>query len=98
MALLNDIPVHDGKLFTWHRNQFSGTTEASTLGGQMSRRVWDDAVDVGFYVTSPRTGRKVLFTLISVNHDAGGLGGEITSWTYKSHGFNTTMTITIFNT
>lgn len=95
MALLQNIPVHSGKLFTWHRNQFSGTTEASTLGGQMSRRVWDDAADVGFFIESPRSGRKVLFTLTKEHRNS---DNEVTHWTYRSHGFDTTLTITIFNT
>lgn len=98
MPILNDVPIHAGNLFTWHRNQFSGVIEQSTLseGGKKiaSKRVWDDASDVGFYIKS-HTGRVVLFTLVRFNRND---EGEITSWTYQSHGFNTTLTITVFNT
>lgn len=98
MSLLADIPVHHGRLFTWHRRLLVGTSEMSTLtaGGKIgSRRIWDDAYDVGFYVESPATGRKVLFTLTKEHRNN---DNDITHWTYVSHNHPLTMVITVYNT
>jgi len=53
------VPVHDGKVFTWHEG--AGCADASDLGRGYSARVWNDAADVGFFVKSHRTGAQKLF-------------------------------------
>lgn len=77
---LKTLPVHDGSKFDWHAQ--TGVTEASTLGPRFSGRVWSDSSDLGFVVRSHRTGRKVLFTLESVEHDK--LSGDVLCGVYRS--------------
>ena len=77
---LKTLPVHDGSKFDWHGH--TGVTEASTLGPQFTGRVWPDSADLGFAVRSHRTGRKMLFTLESEEHDK--YTGDILCTTYRS--------------
>ena len=94
-----EIPTYLGWQFTWRKvstSRTDGSAEASDLGirpGELpGKRVWNDAVDVGFYVVSPRTGRKVLFTL--QKEDIGD-AGEVIAWAFVSE--DNSVTIKIFN-
>lgn len=92
-----DIPVYSSDEFTWKNGR--GITDASDLVGPLNRpgggysvwagaRIWNDAIDMGFYVVSTRTGVKQLFTYV---HDEDGYDGEIQVYTDGEH------TITVVN-
>jgi hypothetical protein len=91
-----EVPIHSARKFTW-TNGFRGVADMSDFGGaRISSRVYADAVDIGFICESPRTGRRMLFTLVSYvrNYD-----NELTSETYVScnnDGIPDTQ-ITLFN-
>ncbi len=78
MKTLRDVPVHDGKKFYWC--QGIGSADTSDLYPVVSRRVYADACDIGFYVRSHRTGHVVLFTHTKTTKR----GDEVISWTYQS--------------
>lgn len=95
------LPVHDGSKFTWHGE--TGCVDASDLAlactrQSMCSRVWDDACDVGFWVLSPKTGKKVLFTFEA---EAKSPDGETMSWLFRAYDPTANMvsniTITIYN-
>lgn len=90
MPKLLDVPVHAGSMFNW--NGQHGCADISDFRGPLTGRLYVDACDVGFVVTSGRTGRKVVFTLVagpSKDRDS-----EVGSYDFKStEGF----CITIFN-
>ena len=49
------------RLFQWHKESNTFTADASDLTGQFAvGRVWDDAADVGFTMTSP-SGKSIAF-------------------------------------
>jgi hypothetical protein len=75
--ILSTVPVYDGKLFSWSKS--TGTTEASTLSPNLYPwgRLERDALDVGFYVRSHKTGVTKLFVLVDCEVE----GTEVTSWT-----------------
>ncbi|MFI5260909.1 MAG: hypothetical protein ACHQU0_03890 [Candidatus Paceibacteria bacterium] len=66
--------TYAGHQFNW--NGCVGTADISDLcdGGnlELDARVYDDACDVGFYVTSQKTGRRVLFIESNVARDGEG--------------------------
>ena len=74
-----NIPVYTSDQFIW--NEGRGIAAASDLIGPLPKvgnlwvgsRLFDGAVDVGFYVVSCRTGVKMLFTHV---HDEDGYDGE----------------------
>jgi len=68
MALKKNIPVYPADLFTWKGTH--GFTEASDLKAVNFNpsQVWDDSCDVGFYLRSPNTGAKKLFTYAGHDH------------------------------
>ncbi len=79
MNTLRGVPVHDGNKFHWYDG--IGSADTSDLYPVVSRRLYADACDVGFYVKSHRTGHVVLFTYVKTNK---AYGDDITSWTYES--------------
>lgn len=92
------IPTHDGGLFFWEGND--GTVDASQLthGAVGSRplhgRIWNDSVDVGFYVHSPRTNQDVLFVL----NEEQTREGEVVGWRYISYDLPVTVHLLVVNT
>lgn len=89
-----DLPVYTSDQFTWRKGR--GFTDASDLVGPLNKvgtrwagtRVWNDSIDIGFYVISCRTGKKVLFTYV---HDEDGYDGEGQVYSDGEH------TITVIN-
>lgn len=76
------VPKRDSTLFTWEGKL--GVCEASDLGRQeIGGRVYDDACDYGFDLTSKRTGVTLLMTEAGVDKDR---EGDITGWRFKSAG------------
>jgi len=89
MNTLPNVPVHDGRKFTW--NGKVGSAEVSDFNpATLAGRLFGDACDVGFYVVSPRTGRKVLFFEVGVDRR----DGEVTSYRYES---NDGFRVIVFN-
>lgn len=88
--LLRGVPVHNGSMFNWTGKH--GCADMSDFREAITGRLYGDACDVGFQVSSGRTGRKVLFTMTdgpSEDND-----GEVTSLEFSSaEGFR----ITVFN-
>lgn len=62
------IPIYDGNKFSYDSSTKTFTSEISTLNpcGQLHKRIWHDSCDVGFFILSPKTGKKMLF--IWYNH------------------------------
>lgn len=88
---LRSVPVHDGSKFNWTGKH--GCADMSDfMPGPLTGRLYGDACDVGFYVSSGRTGRKVLFTMTEGPGEDN--DGEVTSLQFASaEGFR----ITVFN-
>lgn len=91
-----NIPVHAGASFSWEGRD--GTTDASMLtnGGRkaIAGQVWNDSVDLGFYVQSPRTGTRILFIL----NEEQTREGEVVGWRYVSHGTEEPLHLLVVNT
>ena len=92
-----DVP---SSVFSYHARDRVLVSEMSTLeaNAQFTRkiisRVYNDACDEGFWVTSSRTGRKVLFVLDNIAHDR---EGDVQVWEFapaEECGINS---ITVFN-
>lgn len=76
---LPNVPVHAGSKFLWSGRL--GAAEVSDFNAAtLAGRLYADACDVGFYVESPRTGKRVLFS----EEDVERREGEIVSWRYSS--------------
>ena len=76
----SNIPVHSGKLFTWFKN--GGSACASDLRDNVwENQAWNDSCDVGFYVESHTTGRRMLFLHTETVKDN---EGDINRWVFKS--------------
>ena len=60
--LMTNIPEVSSRLFTYCVNTKNFVAEASDLRDFRVVRLYDDAIDVGFYLVSENTGKKVLFT------------------------------------
>jgi len=92
--LRDSVREFDAGIFTWEGNH--GTADASDLDyGRfiiIATQLFDDACDVGFFLVSPRTGQKVLFTFLSEETDR---HGEVQWWTYQS--WDMKYTVQIFN-
>lgn len=74
------VPVHRGEKFAWSGDV--GTAELSSFGRDIvCDRIYEDALDTGFFVRSDRTGVERLFTLVGADK---GPDGEITCWRYDS--------------
>lgn len=76
------------KELTWwpEDNQFSGyISDLSRRHFNHSRRIWDDACDVGFELKSAKTGKSVIFALEKVDTDA---EGDIGGWWFTGHPFH----------
>jgi hypothetical protein len=73
------VPTHDGRHFVWYKN--TGSCEKSTLGRQMSNRIFSDSADVGFNIKSHLTGRTELFTLVKTQLNT---EGEVVYWAFES--------------
>ena len=81
MALLF-VPKRDSRLFTWRGNL--GVCEHSDMGRgspEIGGRVYDDACDYGFDLTSKRTGVTLLMTEESTDTDR---EGEVTGWRFHA--------------
>lgn len=67
------IPVWSSDMFNWKNGR--GVADASDFkfSGPIAGRVYDDAIDVGFYVVSARTGVRMMFTEV---FDEDGFDGE----------------------
>ncbi len=93
-----NVPHYDGADFTWTHGH--GVTEISTLCGPLrdrdarggyyaDARIWNDACDVGFTVTSHKTRQTKLFFLVQeLRH-----GDEVSGWLYVSDDGRVQITI-----
>lgn len=76
------LPVYDAAKFVWEGGV--GVTEASALelfpGAEPGDPVWDDSCDVGFWLSSRRTGARKLFLLDQVVEK----GGSTVVWIFRS--------------
>lgn len=95
------VPVHDGSKFTWYGK--AGCIDVSDLALQcgqqsMCSRIWDDACDVGFWMLSPKTGKKVLFMFEA---EAKSPDGETSAWLFRAYDptayVTSDVTVTIYN-
>lgn len=88
-STLPNVPVHKDVPICWHGR--SGCADLSDFKMPLTGRLYADAVDVGFYVESPRTGLRKLFSEAKIERD---VEGEPVSYHYESSdGF----TITVWN-
>jgi len=88
------LPVHSARKFTW--TGFVGAAEASDFNAiQTVGRVWRDACDEGFWVESPKTNERILFTLAGFEQDR---DGEVLAWKFEAFGTDRPLHIKLFNT
>ncbi len=88
--LLPNVPAHDGSKFNWTGRH--GCADMSDFRCPLAGRLYADACDVGFVVTSGRTGRKVVFTQTAGPGEDS--DGEVGSYDFTSaEGFR----VTVFN-
>lgn len=74
----------NSSLFTYRKKLF--VIEASDLYGfDINRRIYDDAVDVGFEMVSERTGAKMVFCFSKIIKD---VEGEIVAFEYVPADYN----------
>ena len=97
MALVQNVPKHSARKFSWEGTK--GVAEASDfgpLGTQIWSQVWDDSCDEGFLAVSPKTGREVLFCMKA---EIRGEEDELLGWDFESYDRKRvdTFSITIFN-
>lgn len=80
--ILHTVPNHSSNLFTWKGN--SGVADVSDLGQSGNFKVWDriydDACDIGFYIVSAKTRKRVLFYMGKIDGD----GEDIHGWNFIS--------------
>lgn len=86
------IPSYKSRQFTFERPK-DCAVEASdlgcTAGVAAGRQVWSDACDIGFTMTSDKTGTEKLFTLASERRNA---DNELEAWIFVSEdGFTATI-------
>lgn len=99
------LPELSARQFTWTGNV--GVAEASDFGtlSSIRARVWLDSCDEGFWLRSPKTGERILFTFDDVEREATLRGvienheseGEIVAWRFTSYGTSETLTIKVHN-
>jgi len=86
------LTVIDGRIFMWKGN--CGACDASDIMGVvLHQRIWDDSCDVGFFVKSHKTGRKVLFTHTKDVH----FKGELIKSVYTSYDSDREIRLYIYN-
>lgn len=93
--LIKSIPTYKASFVSWKGND--GVVEASLLGSGKSviwSQIWDDSIDVGFYLHSDRTGKDVLFTLVDEEKH----GGEVVAWVFSGYpASNKRLTVKVLN-
>lgn len=78
--ILPTVPVHSSGRFTW--NGCSGVTDISDLAHREPwKQIYDDACDIGFYIFSERTSKKILFYMGRIDRDS---DGDIQGWNFIS--------------
>jgi hypothetical protein len=83
------IPTINGNKLTWSGNV--GTIEASEAASH--ERIWNDSMDLGFWVYSPKSDTTKLFVLSYVKVDD---EGEILHWDHVSYP-DPDFTVRVFN-
>lgn len=79
MALLNHIKTYSAKQFTWQGKV--GCAEMSDLtSSTLTSPLYDDSADQGFYIDSPKSGKRVLFYYESTITS----NGDVVGWTFQS--------------
>ena len=74
-----NVIAFPSRMFDFDKRTKTFSAETSDLGNRHLQMLYDDAADVGFGMTSTRTGNQITFGLLDVKKDA---EGDITSWTY----------------
>ena len=88
MAKMRNIHEVSTEIFTYIPETRSFSIEASTVAANNffePVRIYDDSCDIGFYLVSKKTGKKILFVEVGehINND-----GELTHWEYSSYCLN----------
>jgi hypothetical protein len=76
------MPVLSSDLFSFHADDWIFTSEESTLRGNVGRwygQAFNDALDEGFGIISPKTGKVVYFCKVSTDV----VDGEEKGWYYR---------------
>ncbi len=99
------VPVHDGGKFSWFKNTNNdpnhthGSVELSTLCGPLRSQVklyaqlWDSQTGQGFFLSSPRTGQTMLFTL----YDCDLNDNEVAGWRFRGNVNGKTIRLLVIN-
>jgi hypothetical protein len=72
-----DIHKVSSDRFSWKDGH--GLADASEIGAESIGLIWNDKIDVGFYIRSEKTGKEKIFYLKSVQRDE---DGTILIWNY----------------
>lgn len=89
MKLLPNIPTFFASMFTWNGN--TGSAEMSDFGGMLDGRLYEDAVDTGFFIFSSKSVSKKLFIFQRHTYQA----DELQSSIFVS--YDNLFTIEVFN-
>lgn len=81
MSILKSAPNHSTKLFTFEKNSNSFIAEESDFGkSKYFGKIYDDACDEGFWLTSHKTGAEKAFALHRTHRNN---DGELTHYEYR---------------
>jgi len=82
MSKMKFIPELSTKQFTYNPATKTFVCEASDLRGFEPRRIYDDACDIGFYLVSEKTGKKILFCEVGPTRDE---DDDLVSFNFSAH-------------
>ena len=80
MAKINMNRALDAGRMSYSASNKTFSTEASTVGYSASYHLYDDALDVGVHVISPRTGKSEAFVATNIKRDR---EGDIMQWEFS---------------
>jgi len=82
--IMPNLMTHAASCFAW--DFASGIVDASDLGFTAGKlpfaQVYDDAADLGFYIYSAKSDRRLLFTLLTELRDG---EGELSGWRFAHY-------------
>ncbi len=85
MTKMQNIPKLPTSKFTYIKENRTFVTEASDIHGFDPRRIYDDACDIGFYMVSDKTGKKILFVEEGPDYND---DNELICWNFSAHCIN----------
>lgn len=99
--LRSDIPVHFGHRFNWtgnHGVSFESDLSLDNAFGVFGR-IFTDAADLGFFIVSHKTGKKVLFTVERNVYNGNEIVGvELVSYHRGQFSSKDEIRVTVWNT